>query len=48
MNDDRLRVGQTLTGPLFNEPVRVETVAPAGNTSWVVGWSAHRPSGSGA
>jgi superfamily II DNA or RNA helicase len=37
MNDDRLRVGQTLTGPLFNEPVRVETVAPAGNTSWVVG-----------
>jgi SNF2 family DNA or RNA helicase len=37
MNDDRLRVGQTLTGPLFNEPVRVETVALAGDHSWVVG-----------
>lgn len=32
-----LSVGQTLTGPLFNEPMRVETVAPAGNGSWVVG-----------
>jgi len=32
-----LSVGQTLTGPLFNEPMRVETVAPAGAGSWVVG-----------
>ena len=32
-----LRVGQTLIGPLFNEPMRVETVAAAGNSSWVVG-----------
>ena len=34
---DPLRVGQTLTGPLFNEPMRVETVAPGGDGSWVVG-----------
>jgi len=33
----RLRVGQTLTGPLFNEPMRVETVAPSGDGAWVVG-----------
>jgi hypothetical protein len=32
-----VRVGQTLTGPLFNEPMRVETVAPAGASSWVLG-----------
>ena len=32
-----LRVGQTLNGPLFNEPTRVETVSAAGNSSWVVG-----------
>jgi hypothetical protein len=32
-----LRVGQTLVGPLFNEPMRVETVTAAGNGSWVVG-----------
>lgn len=31
------RVGQTLIGPLFNEPMRVETVAPAGAASWVLG-----------
>ncbi len=34
---ERFRVGQTLTGPFFNEPMRVETVAPAGAGSWVVG-----------
>jgi len=34
---DPLRSGQTLTGPLFNEPMRVETVAPSGDGSWVVG-----------
>ena len=32
-----LRVGQTLIGPLFNEPMWVETVSAAGNSSWVVG-----------
>ena len=32
-----LSVGQTLTGPLFNEPMRVETVVPAGAGSWMVG-----------
>ena len=32
-----LSVGQTLTGPLFNEPMRVETIAPADAGSWVVG-----------
>src|ERR1700722_16707348 len=31
------RVGQTLIGPLFNEPMRVETVAPAGASSWALG-----------
>jgi len=32
-----LREGQILTGPLFNEPMRVETVQPNGPSSWVVG-----------
>jgi superfamily II DNA or RNA helicase len=32
-----VRVGQTLSGPLFNEPMRVETVAAAGASSWVLG-----------
>jgi len=34
---EHFRVGQTLLGPLFNEPMRVETVAPAGSSSWVLG-----------
>lgn len=29
--------GQILTGPLFNEPMRVETVQVNGPASWVVG-----------
>jgi len=29
--------GQLLTGPLFSEPMRVETVQPNGPASWVVG-----------
>src|SRR6478672_5338091 len=29
--------GQILTGPLFNEPMRVETVASSGSESWVLG-----------
>ncbi|SRR6266487_399551 len=32
-----LIVGQTLIGPLFNEPMRVETVQPNGAASWIVG-----------
>jgi len=32
-----LHPGQILTGPLFNEPMRVETVQPNGPASWVVG-----------
>jgi superfamily II DNA or RNA helicase len=32
-----VRPGQVLTGPLFNEPVRVETVQPNGTASWTVG-----------
>ncbi|MBC8391930.1 MAG: DUF3883 domain-containing protein [Deltaproteobacteria bacterium] len=29
--------GQILTGPLFNEPMQVETVRPSGDGAWVVG-----------
>jgi hypothetical protein len=29
--------GQILTGPLFNEPMRVETVIENGSDSWVLG-----------
>ncbi|MBI4527341.1 MAG: DUF3883 domain-containing protein [Deltaproteobacteria bacterium] len=32
-----IRTGHILTGPLFNEPVRVETVASNGPNSWVLG-----------
>ncbi|MEW5704944.1 MAG: helicase-related protein [Pseudomonadota bacterium] len=32
-----IREGQILTGPLFNEPMRVETVQANGPTSWIVG-----------
>src|SRR6266446_350450 len=32
-----LRAGQILTGPLFNEPMRVETVQSNGAASWIVG-----------
>ncbi len=32
-----LREGQILTGPLFNEPMRVETVSQNGTDSWVAG-----------
>jgi len=37
MQADRLRVGQTLIGPLFNEPMRVENVQSNGPDNWVVG-----------
>ncbi|MBN1842598.1 MAG: DUF3883 domain-containing protein [Deltaproteobacteria bacterium] len=29
--------GQILTGPLFNEPMQVETIRPSGDGAWVVG-----------
>ncbi|MDA8347330.1 MAG: hypothetical protein M0038_00740 [Pseudomonadota bacterium] len=29
--------GQILIGPLFNEPMRLETVQPNGTASWTVG-----------
>src|SRR6058998_1770290 len=33
----RIAAGQVLTGPLFNEPMRVETVEANGPASWAVG-----------
>jgi len=32
-----LQEAQVLTGPLFNEPMRVETVRESGNGTWTVG-----------
>ncbi len=32
-----IEVGQVLTGPLFNEPMRVETVRSNGPDSWTLG-----------
>jgi hypothetical protein len=32
-----LRPGQILTGVLFNEPMRVETIRDSGSDRWVVG-----------
>ena len=32
-----LRVGQTLTGPQFSEPMLVETVRATGPDAWVAG-----------
>src|SRR5262245_57843800 len=32
-----LKPGLVLTGPLFNEPMRVETVRPGGPATWVAG-----------
>lgn len=32
-----LKEGQLVTGSLFSEPMRVETIRPAGNETWVVG-----------
>ncbi len=37
MSDLPLREGQVLTGPLFNEPVRVETIQANGPETWTVG-----------
>jgi len=32
-----VREGQVLTGPLFSEPMRVETVTPNGPSAWTIG-----------
>lgn len=37
MTTNAVQPGQILTGSLFNEPMRVETVAPNGPDSWVLG-----------
>jgi hypothetical protein len=37
MSDTPLKPGLVLTGPLFNEPMRVETVRPGGPSTWVAG-----------
>jgi superfamily II DNA or RNA helicase len=37
MSENLLQSGRVLTGPLFNEPMRVETVRPNGPAAWVVG-----------
>jgi superfamily II DNA or RNA helicase len=37
MNESLLKPGSVLTGPLFNEPMRVETVRPSGPSVWVAG-----------
>ena len=34
---DTIREGQVLTGPLFSEPMRVETVATNGPAAWTLG-----------
>ncbi len=37
IDPDPMAPGQVLTGPLFSEPMRVETVIANGPTTWVVG-----------
>ena len=37
MSEKILKPGQILTGALFNEPMRVETVRPNGPDTWIVG-----------
>ena len=37
IDPDPIAPGQVLTGPLFSEPMRVETVIANGPTTWVVG-----------
>ena len=37
MSNQPIKIGQLLTGPLFNEPVRVETVRSNGPDTWVLG-----------
>ena len=37
MSEHIIKPGQILSGPLFNEPMRVETVQANGPNTWVVG-----------
>ena len=37
MENEPIKEGQILTGPLFNEPMQVETVRPTGDGAWVAG-----------
>lgn len=37
MDGSSLQPGRTVMGPLFNEPMRIETVRPGGVDTWVVG-----------
>ncbi|MGD0947227.1 MAG: helicase-related protein [Candidatus Binatia bacterium] len=37
LRDDIVKAGQLLSGPLFSEPMRVETVRPNGPDAWVLG-----------
>ncbi len=37
MSEHHLKAGQTLTGNLFSEPMRVETVREGGTDTWVLG-----------
>ena len=37
MSENTLQPGRILTGSLFNEPMRVETVRPSGVSVWMVG-----------
>jgi hypothetical protein len=37
MNESAIKSGQIISGPLFNEPMRVETVQANGPSTWVVG-----------
>ncbi|MBM3143885.1 MAG: DUF3883 domain-containing protein [Chloroflexi bacterium] len=37
MSEYPLHTGQILKGPLFNEPMRVETIHAAGEDAWVIG-----------
>ena len=37
MPETPIHEGQTIVGPLFNEPMQVETVRPTGDGSWVAG-----------
>jgi hypothetical protein len=45
---DPIREGQILTGPLFSEPMRVETVSPNGPSAWTVGLVLRRLAGHAA
>jgi superfamily II DNA or RNA helicase len=37
MSETPLKIGQLITGPLFNEPMRVETIYPNGPNVWIAG-----------